>query len=137
MFMARLSADVLSAGYFSLRRAVVRIEISDADSGGESKCGMNNGEVKRLQAKCSVVSRSGYGADAPSPSTWLSRLWTVAGMPVAPLCSSAKKPATRTSVSVILRRSRAVKRSSGLPNHKVRNQQLSHIHFEHQDLRKS
>jgi hypothetical protein len=59
MFMARLSADALSAGYLSSSRAVVRIEISDDDSGDESKCGMKSGDVNRLHARCSVVSRRG------------------------------------------------------------------------------
>ena len=59
MFIARLRAEALSAGCLSSRRAVVRIEISDEDRGGERRCGMKSGEVKRLQAKCNVVSRSG------------------------------------------------------------------------------
>jgi hypothetical protein len=59
MFIARLRAEALSAGCFSSRRAVVKREISVDERGGERRCGMNSGEVKRLQARCNVVSRSG------------------------------------------------------------------------------
>ena len=59
MFMARLRAEALSAGCFSSRRAVVRMEISVDESGGDRRWGMKSDDEKRLHARCSVVSLRG------------------------------------------------------------------------------
>jgi hypothetical protein len=57
--MAKLRAEAFSAGCFSSRREVVRIETSVEDSGADRICGMKSGEVNKLQVRCNVVSRRG------------------------------------------------------------------------------